>query len=74
MALRRQRGSKAQRQNQHMRRLMMKIERHKKRGWNVSGMEKELAYCTGDTERPSFNTGRVADLRFRNYKGEVKAE
>ncbi len=74
MASRRQSGSKAQRQNQHVRRLMMKIERHKKRGWNVAGMEKELAYCAGDAERPSFNTGRVADLRFRNFRGEVKAE
>ena len=74
MASRRQSGSKAQRQNQHVRRLMMKIERHKKRGWNVAGMEKELSYSVGDAQRPLFNTGRIADLRFRNFRGEVKAE
>jgi hypothetical protein len=72
MAKKNQRGSKAQRQNQHVRRLMMKIERHKKRGWQVSGLEKELAYCVGDADRPSFQTGRVSDLKYRNFKGEVK--
>ena len=72
MAKRNQRGSKAQRQNQHVRRLMMKIERHKKRGWQVAGLEKELGYASGDTDRPLFPTGRVADLRYRNVRGEVK--
>ena len=62
-----QSGTKAQRQNQHMRRLMMKINRHKARGWNVSGLEKELAFCTGDKERPSFATGREADPRLKKY-------
>ena len=72
MAKRNQRGSKAQRQNQHVRRLMMKIERHNKRGWQVAGLEKELGYASGDTDRPLFPTGRVADLRYRNVRGEVK--
>jgi len=72
MAKRNQSGSKAQRQNQHVRRLMMKIARHKKRGWQVAGLEKELAYAAGDKDRPDFQTGRVADLRYRNFRGEVK--
>ena len=56
-------GSKLQRQNQHVRRLTSKIKRHKKRGWNTDKMEKELSYCTGKTDRPSFNTGAIADSR-----------
>ncbi len=72
MAKRNQYGNKAQRQNQHVRRLMMKIERHKKRGWKVDGLEKELTYAAGDKARPAFKTGRVADLRYRNFRGEVK--
>jgi len=72
MAKRNQRGSKSQRQNQHVRRLMMKIERHKKRKWNVEGMERELAFCVGDKERLAFKTGRVADERFSNFRGDVR--
>ena len=72
MAKNRQSGSKSQRQNQHMRKLMMKINRFKNRGWNTGGLEKELSYCSGDAERPAFDTGRVADVRFRNFRGDVK--
>ena len=50
-----------------MRRLMMKINRFKKREWSTAGLEKELAYCTGDAERPSFGTGREADPRLKKY-------
>ena len=71
MSKRNQSGSKAQRQNQHVRRLMMKIERHKKRKWNVGGLEKELAFCLGEKKRPEIKTGRVSDLRYRNFRGEV---
>ena len=67
MASKRQSGTKAQRQNQHARRLMMKIARHNKRGWNVEGLEKELAYTVGDKERPAFSTGRDADARLKKY-------
>jgi len=74
MAKKRQSGSKSQRQNQHMRKLMMKINRFKKREWNTEGLEKELSYCSGDAERPSFKTARAADLRFRNFRGDVKSE
>ena len=65
MSKRRQTGSKAQRQNQHMRRLMSKIKRHGSRGLDTSKMEKELAYCIGDTERPAFKTGRESDPRLK---------
>ncbi len=67
MSFGQQSGSKSQRQNQHMRRLMMKINRFKKREWSTAGLEKELAYCTGDAERPSFGTGREADPRLKKY-------
>ncbi len=60
-------GSKAQRQNQYVRKLMMKINRHKNRGWNTEGLEKELAFCTGDKERGSFRTGREADPRLKKF-------
>ncbi len=57
-------GSKPQRQNQHARRLTMKIKRHKARGWDTSKMEKELGYMTGDA-RSAFKTGRDADQRLK---------
>lgn len=59
-------GTKAQRQNQHVRRLESKIKRHKARGWDTSKMEKELGYCTGD-DRPEFKTGRDADPRLKKH-------
>ncbi len=57
-------GTKAQRQNQHVRRLEKKIRRWKRQGKDVSGMEKELGYMMGE-ERPTFKTGREADPRFK---------
>ena len=60
-----QSGSKSERQNQHIRRLMMKIARHTKREWNVAGLEKELAFVLGDKKRPVAKTGRAADKRYQ---------
>ena len=60
-------GSKAQRKNQHLRRLMMKFNRIKKRGGNTDGIEKEISYAAGELERPAFKTGRDADPRVRKY-------
>jgi hypothetical protein len=51
---------------------MMKIDKFKKREWNADGLERELSYCVGETGRPSFKTGRAADLRFRSFRGDVK--
>jgi hypothetical protein len=51
---------------------MMKLKKFKTKGWKTEGLEKEISYCVGDEERPAFQTGRVADDRFRNYRGEVK--
>jgi hypothetical protein len=62
-------GSKLERQNQHQRRLTMKIARHKKRGWNTDGLEKELAYSTGDKARSESATGRDSDPRYK--KGHI---
>mgnify|MGYP001252225709 CR=1 FL=1 len=67
MGFGRQTGSKAQRQNQHVRKLMIKLNRHKSRGWNTDGLEKELAFCTGEKERPSFRTGREVDPRLKKF-------
>ena len=58
-------GTKAQRQNQHVKRLMSKIRRFEKSGKNVTGLQKELSYCMGESDRPTFKTGRDADQRLK---------
>jgi len=58
-------GSKVQRQNQHLRRLMSKIRRFEKANKNTDGLQKELSYCMGESERPSFKTGRDSDPRLK---------
>ena len=63
-------GSKAQRQNQHLRRLMSKVHRFKEANKSTVGLEKELAFCMGDADRPAFktvkraasSTGRASDF------------
>ena len=63
-------GSKPQRQNQHMRRLMSKIRRFEKKNKSVEGLKKELAYTVGDEDRPKFKTGREVDPRLKKkYSG-----
>jgi len=62
------RGSKSQRQNQHVKKLMAKIRKFKKNNKSVAGLEKELGYMMGDAERPSFKTGRDADPRLRKRR------
>jgi len=54
-----QMGNKAQRQNQHVRRINSKIRKFEKRGWSTAGLEKELGFMLGE-DRPSFKTGRYA--------------
>ena len=61
-------GSKSQRQNQHVRRLNMKIKKFKAKGKDVTGLEKELGYMMGD-DRPTIKTGRDADPRLKKYNG-----
>jgi hypothetical protein len=61
-------GSKAQRQNQHIKRLMAKICKFKTKEKSVEKLEKELAYVLGDAERPTFKTGRDADARSRKRR------
>ena len=58
-------GSKAQRQNQHVKRLLSKIKRFEGKNKSTEGLQKELAYCIGEAERPSFKTGREADPRHK---------
>jgi hypothetical protein len=53
-------GTKAQRQNQHVKRLEKKIKKFEKKGWSVDGLKKELGYMMGE-ERPSFKTGYEAN-------------
>ena len=59
-------GSKAQRQNQHIRRLNSKIRKFKKKGKSTAGLEKELSYMEGE-DRPSHKTGREADPRLKKF-------
>jgi len=56
-------GTKAQRQNQHVRRLESKIKKFKAKGKSVTGLERELGYMMGET-RPTIKTGRACDPRF----------
>ncbi len=53
------RGSKSQRQNQHVKKLESKIRRFKAKGKSTAGLERELGYMTGDP-RPEFKTGQAA--------------
>ena len=53
-------GTKAQRQNQHIKRLEAKIRKFKKRGKSTDGLEKELGYMSGEP-RPEFKTGAAAN-------------
>ena len=62
-------GSKAQRQNRHMKRLEKKIRQWKKKVKKTDGLEKELNYCLGE-DRPIHKTGREADPRFKGYEGK----
>tara|TARA_R110002074_G_scaffold158411_1_gene315479 strand:+ start:334 stop:540 length:207 start_codon:yes stop_codon:yes gene_type:complete len=56
-------GSKSQRQNKHARRLKSKIRRFEKKEKNTDGLKRELAYATGEADRPAFKTGSIADIR-----------
>tara|TARA_R110001583_G_scaffold21333_12_gene81070 strand:- start:1267 stop:1458 length:192 start_codon:yes stop_codon:yes gene_type:complete len=58
-------GSKSERQNQHLKRLMSKIKKFEKNGKSVEGLKKELGYAVGETKRPVFKTGREADPRLK---------
>ena len=58
-------GSKAQRQNQHVRKLMSKIRRFEKANKDTAGLQKELSFCMGETKRATFKTGREADQRLK---------
>jgi hypothetical protein len=59
-------GTKLERQNQHQKRLKTKIKRFEKRGWSTAGLQKELAYCSGEADRATFATGHNA--------GDIKAQ
>ena len=61
-----QKGTKAQRQNQHMRRLISKIKKFEKKGKDASGLEKELSYMMGE-DRPAFKTGFEANSKNKKY-------
>ena len=57
-------GSKAQRQNQHVKRLERKVRQFKAKDKNTEKLEKELGYAQGGS-RPEFRTGREADPRVK---------
>ena len=60
-------GTKAQRQNQHVKRLEKKIKKFQAKGKNTAGLEKELGYMMGE-DRPAFKTGRETDPRLKKYR------
>jgi len=60
-------GSKSQRQNQHVKRLEKKIKRFKKCGRNTVGLEKELGYMMGEN-RPDFKTGKEVDKKYKKLR------
>jgi hypothetical protein len=57
-------GSKAQRQNQHIKHLERKIRQFKAKELSTEKLEKELGYAKGGA-RPEFTTGREADPRVK---------
>jgi hypothetical protein len=57
-------GSKVQRQNQHVKRLEKKIKRFKKSGRNTAGLEKELGFMSGE-DRPAFKSGREVNPKYK---------
>ena len=57
-------GSKAQRQNQHIKRLERKIRQFTAKGQDTEKLKKELGFAQGGT-RPEFRTGRDADPRVK---------
>ncbi len=57
-------GSKAQRQNQHIKRLERKIRQFEKKGLNTEKLQKEKGYAEKGG-RPEFRTGREADPRIK---------
>jgi hypothetical protein len=61
-------GTKAQRQNQHMKKLMLKIKKFEKQGKPVDKLKKELSFVVGEKDRPAFKTGKEADPKFK-HKG-----
>ena len=70
-------GSKLERQNQHERRLKKKIKKFEKKGWSTDGLKKELGYCTGELDRPTFLTGHKsgdekAQMKFAKLKSQGK--
>ena len=60
-------GSKAQRQNQHMKRIERKMRQFQKAGKCTKGLTKELGYMMGES-RPEHKTGRDADPRLKKYR------
>ena len=57
-------GSKAQRQNQHVKRLEKKMRKFQKAGKCTKALTKELGYMMGEP-RSDFKTGREADPRLK---------
>lgn len=71
-------GSKAQRQNQHIKRLERKIRQYKARNekmgpdgkqLSTEKLEKELGYAKGGARPTDFRTGRDADPRVKKNTG-----
>ena len=44
---------------------MRKIDRFKKKKLNTEGLERELAYASGEKKREDFATGQGADPRLK---------
>ena len=61
-------ATKIGRQNRHRRRLKIKINRFKKRGWKTEGLEKALRVSLGEESSGQFRTGQDADSRFKKNK------
>jgi hypothetical protein len=59
-------GSKLERQHQYQNWLKRKIKKFEKKGKNVDKLKKELSFCAGDAQRPTYATGRDA--------GEAKSQ
>lgn len=61
-------ATKTGRQNRHRRRLRIKINRFKNRGWKTEGLEKALRISVGEEKPGQFKTGQEADSRFKKNR------
>jgi hypothetical protein len=52
----------------HIAAIRKKIRKFEKKGWDTTGLQRELEYALGKQDRPSFKTGTAAAVRNENRR------